>query len=63
MSIISGNRNRSKMSYRGHDYVNANIASAMREPSKRELQAMLAEAAKNTAEISTEEGGDDALDH
>lgn len=47
MSIISGNRNRAAIN---HVPVSASIHRALREPSKRDLQEMLAEAARNTAE-------------
>lgn len=57
MSIVSSNRNKSKMSDRAHDFVNASISAARREPSKQELREMLAQAARNTAALDPGAGG------
>lgn len=59
--INSSKHRRSRVAHCG-SVLDTELRRAEREPSKADLKAMLAEAARNTATISTE-GGDDAFDH
>ncbi len=53
MSIIRSNRLPSRIP---HAYIDASMATAMKEPSKRDLREMLAEAAANTARLARDDG-------